>query len=155
MTSSEPLQPADAFTLVIVGHVDHGKSTVMGRLLADTGALPQGRLAQVEDYCRRHARPFEYAYLLDALEKRPDGDGTMLDTSLVVVCSEVSDGNTHSHHDMPFLLAGRANGRLSTGRALAYENVRHSNLLSSIAHAMGQEVCFGQECGGPLSGLLA
>jgi hypothetical protein len=97
----------------------------------------------------------QVAYLLDALDKRPDGDGTMLDTSLVVVCSEVSDGNTHSHHDMPFILAGRANGRLSTGRALSYDNVRHSNLLSSIAHAMGQEVCFGQECGGPLSGLLS
>ena len=96
----------------------------------------------------------QLAYLLDALDKRPDGDGTMLDTSLVVACSEVSDGNTHSHHDMPFILAGRANGRLSTGRALTYDNVRHSNLLSSIAHAMGQNTCFGQECGGPLSGLL-
>lgn len=61
-------ESTEAFTLVIVGHVDHGKSTVMGRLLADTGALPEGKLAQVEDYCRRHARPFEYAYLLDALK---------------------------------------------------------------------------------------
>lgn len=97
----------------------------------------------------------QFAYLLDALKKRPDGDGTMLDTSLVVLCSEVSDGNTHSHDNMPFILAGRANGRLSTGRALAYDGVRHSNLLASVAHAMGQNVCFGQECGGPLSGLLS
>lgn len=57
-----------AFQLVIVGHVDHGKSTVMGRLLADTQALPDGKLEQVQDYCRRHSRPFEYAYLLDALK---------------------------------------------------------------------------------------
>ena len=97
----------------------------------------------------------QLAYLLGELAKRPDGDGTMLDTSLVVCCTEVSDGNTHSHDNMPFVLAGRANGRLSTGRALSYDGVRHSNLLSSIAHAMGQEVCFGQECGGPLSGLLS
>lgn len=96
----------------------------------------------------------QFAYLLDALKKRPDGDGTMLDTSLILLCSEVSDGNTHSHHDMPFVLAGRANGRLSTGRALTYDT-RHSALLTSIAHAMGQEVCFGQDCGGPLSGLLS
>lgn len=96
----------------------------------------------------------QLAYLLDALDKRPDGDGTMLDTSLVVACTEVSDGNTHSHDDMPFLLGGRANGRLSTGRALSYNGARHSNLLSSIAHAMGEEVCFGQECSGPLPGLL-
>jgi hypothetical protein len=97
----------------------------------------------------------QLAYLLDQLAKRPDGDGTMLDTSLVVCVTEVSDGNTHSHDNMPFLLAGRANGRLSTGRALSYDGVRHSNLLSSIAHAMGQNVCFGQECSGPLSGLLS
>jgi hypothetical protein len=97
----------------------------------------------------------QLAYLLDALKKRPDGDATMLDTSLVLLCTEVSDGNSHSHHDMPFILAGRANGRLSTGRALAFDNVRHSNLLASIAQAMGQNVCFGQECSGPLSGLLS
>ncbi len=97
----------------------------------------------------------QFAYLLEALSKRADGDGTMLDTSLVVACSEVSDGNTHSHQNMPFVLGGRANGRLSTGRALNYSNVRHSNLLSSIAHAMGQNVCFGQECSGPLSGLVS
>ncbi len=97
----------------------------------------------------------QFAYLLDALKKRPDGDGTMLDTSLVVLCSEVSDGNTHSHHDMPFILGGRANGRLSTGRALTYDNVRHSGLLTSIAHAMGQNVSFGQDSPGPLSGLLS
>ncbi|MBK8254857.1 MAG: DUF1552 domain-containing protein [Polyangiaceae bacterium] len=97
----------------------------------------------------------QFAYLLGELQKRPDGDGTMLDTSLIVLCTEVSDGNNHSHDNMPFILAGRANGRLSTGRALAYDGVRHSNLLSSIAHAMGEQVCFGQECGGPLNGLLS
>ncbi|MFO0589440.1 MAG: DUF1552 domain-containing protein [Polyangiaceae bacterium] len=96
----------------------------------------------------------QFAYLLDALKKRPDGDGTMLDTSLVVLCTEVSDGNSHSHHDMPFLLGGRANGRLSTGRALSYDGVRHSGLLTSIAHAAGQSVNFGQDCPGPLPGLL-
>ena len=78
----------------------------------------------------------------------------MLDTSLVVLCSEVSDGNTHSHDNMPFVLAGRAGGAISTGRLLQYNYVRHSNLLSGIAHAMGQPTCFGQDCSGPLSGLL-
>ena len=54
--------------IVIAGHVDHGKSTVIGRLLADTGSLPDGRLAQVRAECERNAKPFEYAFLLDALQ---------------------------------------------------------------------------------------
>jgi len=53
--------------IVIVGHVDHGKSTVIGRLLADTGSLPQGKLEQVRAACERDSRPFEYAFLIDAL----------------------------------------------------------------------------------------
>ncbi len=54
--------------IVIVGHVDHGKSTVIGRLLADTGALPEGKLEQVREMCRRNSKVFEYAFLLDALK---------------------------------------------------------------------------------------
>ncbi|NTV16324.1 MAG: GTP-binding protein [Chlorobiaceae bacterium] len=54
--------------IVIVGHVDHGKSTVIGRLLADTGSLPQGKLESVRESCRRNSKPFEYAFLLDALK---------------------------------------------------------------------------------------
>ncbi len=54
--------------IVIVGHVDHGKSTVIGRLLADTGSLPEGRLESVKESCRRNSKPFEYAFLLDALK---------------------------------------------------------------------------------------
>lgn len=54
--------------IVIVGHVDHGKSTVIGRLLADTQALPDGKLEQIQEMCRRNAKPFEYAFLLDALK---------------------------------------------------------------------------------------
>ncbi|MCX6984006.1 MAG: GTP-binding protein, partial [Lentisphaerae bacterium] len=54
--------------IVIVGHVDHGKSTIIGRLLADTGSLPNGKLEQVLENCRRNSKPFEYAFLLDALK---------------------------------------------------------------------------------------
>ncbi|QAA35197.1 GTP-binding protein [Clostridium manihotivorum] len=54
--------------IVIVGHVDHGKSTIIGRLLADTNSLPEGKLEQVKERCRRNSKPFEYAFLLDALK---------------------------------------------------------------------------------------
>ncbi|MDD2382839.1 MAG: GTP-binding protein [Sulfurospirillaceae bacterium] len=53
--------------IVITGHVDHGKSTLIGRLLADTHSLPQGKLESVKAMCAKNARPFEYAFLLDAL----------------------------------------------------------------------------------------
>lgn len=60
--------------LVVTGHVDHGKSTVVGRLLADTGSLPDGKLEAVRAHCARNAKPFEYAFLLDALrDERAQG----------------------------------------------------------------------------------
>ena len=66
--------------IVIVGHVDHGKSTLMGRLLADTDSLPEGKLAQVQETCRRNSKPFEYAFLLDAL-KDEQAQGITIDTA--------------------------------------------------------------------------
>ena len=58
----------DNMSIVIVGHVDHGKSTVIGRMLTDTDSLPKGKLDQVRENCRRNSKPFEYAFLLDALK---------------------------------------------------------------------------------------
>jgi bifunctional enzyme CysN/CysC len=58
----------ESLRVVTAGHVDHGKSTVIGRLLADSGALPDGKLERVKAYCEKNSRPFEYAFLLDALK---------------------------------------------------------------------------------------
>jgi bifunctional enzyme CysN/CysC len=66
--------------IVAVGHVDHGKSTVIGRLMADTGSLPEGKLDQVKAMCAANARPFEYAFLLDAL-KNEQAQGITIDTA--------------------------------------------------------------------------
>ncbi len=66
--------------IVIVGHVDHGKSTVIGRLLADTDSLPKGKLEQIRELCRRNSKPFEYAFLLDAL-KDERSQGITIDTA--------------------------------------------------------------------------
>lgn len=67
--TAAPAAPAarERMNIVVIGHVDHGKSTVVGRLLADTHSLPEGKLEQVKAHCARNARPFEYAFLLDAL----------------------------------------------------------------------------------------
>ena len=66
--------------IVIVGHVDHGKSTIIGRLLADTHSLPDGKLEQVQETCRRNSKPFEYAFLLDAL-KDEQAQGITIDAA--------------------------------------------------------------------------
>ncbi len=68
--------------VVITGHVDHGKSTVIGRLMADTGSLPDGKLEQVKASCARHSKPFEYAFLLDAL-KDEQSQGITIDSARV------------------------------------------------------------------------
>ena len=70
----------DQMNIVIVGHVDHGKSTVVGRLLADTGSLPEGKLEAVRKECQRTGKPFEYAFLLDALTDEQD-QGITIDTA--------------------------------------------------------------------------
>lgn len=66
--------------VVIVGHVDHGKSTIIGRLMVDTDALPEGRLEQVQEKCRRNSKPFEYAFLLDTL-KEEQSKGITIDVA--------------------------------------------------------------------------
>ncbi len=78
--NGKPETMRETFNVVIVGHVDHGKSTVVGRLLADTGALPQGKLEAVRTECQRTGKPFEYAFLLDALSDEQD-QGITIDTA--------------------------------------------------------------------------
>lgn len=75
-------QDKEQLNLVIVGHVDHGKSTVIGRLLADTNSLPDGKLEQVKKVCEINSKPFEYAFLLDAL-KDEQSQGITIDSARV------------------------------------------------------------------------
>ena len=77
----------ESMNIVIGGHVDHGKSTVVGRLLADTGSLPEGKLEQVKALCERTAKPFEYAFLLDAL-KDEQAQGITIDSARVFFKSD-------------------------------------------------------------------
>ncbi len=72
----------ERMNIVIVGHVDHGKSTLVGRLLADTNSLPQGKLEQVKRTCEINSKPFEYAFLLDALTDE-QAQGITIDTARI------------------------------------------------------------------------
>ena len=66
--------------IVIVGHVDHGKSTLIGRLLSETGSLPDGKLDELKAVSTRRGMPFEWSFLLDALQTERD-QGITIDTS--------------------------------------------------------------------------
>ena len=68
--------------LVIVGHVDHGKSTLVGRLLHETGALPEGKAAAVKAMSEKRGMPFEWAFVIDAMQAERD-QGITIDTSQI------------------------------------------------------------------------
>jgi bifunctional enzyme CysN/CysC len=80
MATVPAVSAKEQMNIVIVGHVDHGKSTVVGRLFADTGSLPEGKLEAVRKECARTGKPFEYAFLLDALTDEQD-QGITIDTA--------------------------------------------------------------------------
>ncbi len=71
---------SETLNIVFTGHVDHGKSTVIGKMLADTGSLPKGKLEQIRESCRKNSKPFEYAFLLDAL-KDEQSQGITIDSA--------------------------------------------------------------------------
>src|ERR1700756_2612810 len=74
--------PTEQLKIVIVGHVDHGKSTFVGRLFYDTGSLPEGKLEQLQKIAERRGVPFEWASLMDALHAERDQNIT-IDTAQI------------------------------------------------------------------------
>jgi hypothetical protein len=79
-----------------------------------------------------------FAYFLDKLHGVPDGDGTLLDHSLVLYGSGMSDGNSHNHDPLPVLLAGRAGGAIAGNRHLVQPaHTPMSNLLLSLLDKLG------------------
>ncbi|MBC7950463.1 MAG: adenylyl-sulfate kinase [Rhodospirillaceae bacterium] len=66
--------------IVVVGHVDHGKSTLVGRILNETGALPDGKVEYLKEVCDKRGMPFEWAFVMDALQAERD-QGITIDTS--------------------------------------------------------------------------
>lgn len=64
--------PVETLKFVMVGHVDHGKSTLVGRLLTETGFISENKLAHVKKVCEDQGKAFEFAFLLDGLEEERD-----------------------------------------------------------------------------------
>lgn len=89
-----------------------------------------------------HAQTF--AYLLQRMRSTPDGDGTLLDHSMILYGSSISDGNAHTHDNLPIVLAGGACGRIKGGRHVVFpkETPMNNLLLTMLSkagvHASGQ-----------------
>jgi hypothetical protein len=99
----------------------------------------------------------ELARFMTRLDAMPEGDGTVLDHTLIVVVSEHSEGQFHTQENMPFFFAGGASDYFRMGRYVQFGDKTHNDMLLSIAHAMGLEdvTTFGDPafCTGPLPGL--
>src|SRR5277367_1635545 len=76
------IAPNEQLKIVIVGHVDHGKSTFVGRLFHDTGSLPEGKLEQLQKIAERRGVPFEWAFLMDGLQSERNQNIT-IDTAQI------------------------------------------------------------------------
>ncbi len=126
--------------IVIVGHVDHGKSTIIGRLLADNNMLPDGKIEQIKEKCRRNSKPFEYAFLLDAL-KDEQSQGITIDTARTFFSTEkrnyiVLDAPGHVEF-LKNMVTGAARAQAALMVVDANEGVmenskRHGYLLSML-----------------------
>src|SRR6202023_2968587 len=82
LRSVTPADTRPSLSIVMVGHVDHGKSTLIGRLLHETGSLPEGKLDALKAVSARRGMRFEWSFLLDALQSERD-QGITIDTSQI------------------------------------------------------------------------
>ena len=108
-----------------------------GHSLSHAGDTNEGMQPEWERTLTWYAELFEY--LLTRLAEIPEGEGTLLDNTVVIWGNEISRGNTHDLTNIPFVLAGSAGGALKTGQYLSYPDIAHNQLLLSIVQAFGIE----------------
>jgi len=80
----------ESLSFVMVGHIDHGKSTLIGRLLYDTGSLPDGKMEEIEAAARDEGRPLEFGYVVDHLAEERSR-GITIDTAQTFFSTDARD----------------------------------------------------------------
>jgi bifunctional enzyme CysN/CysC len=131
---------AQPLKIVIVGHVDHGKSTLIGRLFHDTDSLPEGRMAAIEKMCERRGMPFEWAFLMDSIQAERD-QGITIDTTQIRFATDqrpyvIIDAPGHVEF-LKNMITGAASSEAALLLIDAHEGVqeqsrRHGYLLSLL-----------------------
>ena len=126
--------------IVFVGHVDHGKSTVIGRLLFDTNSLPEGVVRKVRRIANETGKPFEYAYLLDAFEEEQQ-QGITIDTTQIQFATDkrpyvIIDAPGHKEF-LKNMISGAANANaaflvIDARQGVREQSKRHAYMLSLL-----------------------
>jgi hypothetical protein len=112
----------------------------------------KGKIEKVTQINEYHIKQF--IYLLEKFKSIRDGDGTLLDNSMIVYGSGLADGNQHQHHNLPVVLAGRARGAFHPGRHIRYaDETPMANLFLSMLDRMGVPVETWGDSTGRLQGL--
>jgi hypothetical protein len=112
-------------------------------------AEKQAKIAKINLFHMTH-----YAYLIERLKNIPEGDGTLLDHSMIVYGSGISDGNRHNHNDLPIILAGRGCGTVQPGRHVRYpDETPLTNLFISMLARFDTPVEKVGDSTGALAGL--
>ena len=140
--NGRPETPGEAPSLkiVFVGHVDHGKSTLIGRILTETGSLPDGKLESLRKSCATRGQAFEYAFVLDALSEEQEQNIT-IDTTQIQFRSArrnyvIIDAPGHQEF-LKNMITGAASADAAVVVIAADEGVReqsrrHGQLLSLL-----------------------
>ncbi|MCP5113070.1 MAG: DUF1552 domain-containing protein, partial [bacterium] len=110
------------------------------------------KIRKISKINRHHMELF--AYFIGKLASIEEGDGTLLDHSMIVYGSGISDGNRHHHHDLPIMIAGTGRGAIKTGRhATVPTETPMANLYLSMLDLMGAPVDQLGDSNGRLTGL--
>lgn len=130
----------DVLNIVVVGHVDHGKSTVIGRLLHDTHSLADGAIDKVKRIAKETGKPFEYAYLLDAFEEEQK-QGITIDITQIQFATEkreyvIIDAPGHKEF-LKNMISGAANAEaallvIDAKEGVQEQSKRHAYILSLL-----------------------
>ena len=123
-----------------MGHVDHGKSTLIGRILAETGSLPDGKVESLRKACAAQGQPFEYAFVLDALSEEQEQNIT-IDTTQIQFRSArrhyvIIDAPGHQEF-LKNMITGAANADaavvvIAADEGMREQSRRHGQLLSLL-----------------------
>ena len=96
----------------------------------------------------------QFAYFLAKMKAVQEPGGTLLDNTVVLMSSEISDGDAHNHNNMPVIVAGRGRGAISPGRHVRFASeIPVSNLFISMAAACGVSLATFADSTGPCPGL--
>jgi bifunctional enzyme CysN/CysC/sulfate adenylyltransferase subunit 1 len=136
----EVMTAKELLKIVVVGHVDHGKSTIIGRLLYDTKSVPETAIEKVKRISKEKGRPFEYAYLLDALEEEQK-QGITIDTTQIKFSTPkrdylIIDAPGHKEF-LKNMVSGAANAEaallvIDAAEGVQEQSKRHAYILSLL-----------------------